>query len=254
VSGDPEQILQHFRRAFIESPIAAYRDWFRLQEELRDREEDADLSRSLADDFWSLAPTLTFPSEEDRARFFHNAAVFFGSPGPAANLSRAREGFSIALDHFSEHEDTGWHARILHNFATSLSNLGLTAADLSESVALFKRALAWRTAEREIARGVSLHNLGIALRRLARVDPSRGTEYLEHGAACLEEASEIRARHGLAEGRALSLFHLGLTHESLKRIEAAKDCFRLAADMFDRLEKHDSAAIARERAAAAAED
>jgi tetratricopeptide (TPR) repeat protein len=252
VSADHERTLLHFQRAFAENPSAAYRDWFRLQEELRDREDDAELSRALADDFWSLAPTLTLPSEEDRARFFHNAAVFFGTPGPAANLSRAREAFSIALDHFSEHEDGGWHARILHNFATSLSNLGLTAADLAESVALFKRALAWRTAEREIARGVSLHNLGIALRRLARVDPPRSTEHLEHSAACLEEASEFRARHGLAEGRALSLF--GITQESLKRSEAAEKCFRLAADLFDRLEKHDSAAIARERAAAAAED
>lgn len=250
MSGDREQILLHFRRAFAENSSAAYRDWFRLQEELRESEDDADLSRALADDFWSLAPTLTFLSEEDRARFFHNAAVFFGSPGPAASLPRAREAFASALAHFAEHDDAGWHARVLHNFATSLSNLGETVPDLAESVAVFERALAWRTPEREIARGVTLHNLGIALRRLGELDPSRSTGYFERSAACLTEASEIRGRHGLAEGRALSLFHLGLTLESLGRREDAGDCFTTASEEFERLGKSESAGVARDRAAA----
>ncbi|HKA37058.1 MAG TPA: hypothetical protein VKH43_09580, partial [Thermoanaerobaculia bacterium] len=61
MDGDREQILPHFRRAFAENPTAAYRDWFRLQEELRDRGDDAGLSRELADDLWRLAPNLTFP-------------------------------------------------------------------------------------------------------------------------------------------------------------------------------------------------
>ena len=204
MSGDREETLQHFRRAFSENPTGAYRDWFRLQEELRDRGE-ADISRALAEDFWSLVPTLTFPSEEDRARFFHNAAVFFGSPGPAASLSRAREAFSIALRVFPEHDDSGWRARVLHNFATSLSNLGETSDDIAESITLFDRALEWRTEEREIARGVTLQNLGIALRRLASLDSSRANDHLERGAATLEDACEIRMRHGLTEGRALSL-------------------------------------------------
>ena len=51
--------------------------------------------------------------------------------------------------------DGAWLARAHHNFATSLSNLGSTAADLHESLRLFDRALAWRTVEREIARGVT---------------------------------------------------------------------------------------------------
>ena len=60
----------------------------------------------------------------------------------------------------------------------------------------------------------------------------------------------IRARNGLAEGRALSLFHLGLTLESLKRPEEARLCFRSAAAEFDVLGKKESAAIARELSAA----
>ena len=240
-----EEILEHFRAAFREAPTAAYRDWFRLQEELREREDNA-TARALAEDFWSFIPDLTFATDDERARFLHNVAVFFGSPGPAADLARAREGFAAALAHFSDHEDSVWHARVLHNFATSLSNLGATPEDLSESVALFRRALAWRTPEREIARGVTLHNLGLALRLLA--DRERASEHLEQSAAALREDADIRARHGLAEGHALSLFHLGLTLESLDRPDQAIEAFNRAAEAFERLGKTDSAAIARERA------
>jgi tetratricopeptide (TPR) repeat protein len=248
-----EKTRAHFRAAFRTNPVSAYRDWFRLQEELREREE-AETARVLADDLWSFLAELTFSSAEDRARFFHNAAVFFGSPGPAADLARAREGFSIALAHFREHEESGWHARVLHNFATSLSNLGSTPEDLSESVALFQRALAWRTPEREIARGVTLHNLGIALRRLAGLDRDRASAHLERSVVALREAAGIRGRHGLAEGHALSLFHLGLTLEGLAdradpaAAEEARRSFESAAEAFDRLGKHDSAGIARQRA------
>jgi hypothetical protein len=249
VAEKDQQLLEHFRTAFRENPPSAYRDWFRLQEELREREEAA-TARVLADDLWSFLEELTFSSAEDRARFFHNAAVFFGSPGPAADLARAREGFSIALAHFRDHEDSGWHARVLHNFATSLSNLGSTQEDLSESVALFQRALAWRTPEREIARGVTLHNLGIALRRLAELDRTRAEEHLPRSAAVLREASDIRQRHNLAEGHALSLFHLGLTLQSLNETTEATQCFDQAAEAFERLGKTESAAIARDRAGA----
>jgi hypothetical protein len=253
VAEKDQQLLEHFRTAFRENPASAYRDWFRLQEELRDR-EDAATARALADDLWSFREELTFSSAEDRARFFHNVAVFFGSPGPTADLARAREGFSVALAHFRDHEDSGWHARVLHNFATSLSNLGSTPEDLSESVSLFERALEWRTAEREIARGVTLHNLGIALRRRAGLDPSSDTRHLEKSAECLREASDIRARHDLAEGHALSQFHLGLSLEALARVAdapgyeiEARQCFERSAREFDRLGKEASAAIARER-------
>jgi len=244
-----EKTRAHFRAAFRADPANAYRDWFRLQEELRER-EDRETSRALAEDLWAFLRDLPFAGEEERARFFHNVAVFFGSPGPAADIARAREAFSVALAHFDEHEESGWHARVLHNFGTSLSNLGETASDLFESVALFERALDWRTTEREIARGVTLHNMGIALRRLAELDPELGADHLGRSAAALHEAAEIRSRHNLAEGHALSLFHLALTLDSLKRTEEARLCFCRAAQEFDVLGKKESAAIARERSAA----
>src|SRR5436309_6810156 len=197
---EAEKVRAPFRDAFRREPTAAYREWFRLLEDLREQDA-AGTQRVLAEDLWKSLPDLTFGSEEERARFFHNAAVFYGSPGPAADLSRAREAFSVALAHFHSHEESGWHARALHNLATSLSNLGETAEDLSESVAHFERALEWRTTEREIARGVTLHNLGIALRRLAELDSEQASEYLKRSASVLREAVEIRSRHGLSEGR-----------------------------------------------------
>ncbi len=215
-----EPVREHFRRALSADPVAAYRDWFRAQEELSER-GDAALSRALADDLWTLLPALPFGAAEERARFFHNAAVFYGSPGPAADLARARDAFSVALGHFAAHDESGWRARALHNFATSLSNLGTSREELAESVALFGEALRWRTAEREIARGVTLHNLGLALRRLSALEPARAAEHLSASAAALREAVGIRERNGLAEGRALSERHLALTLQLLDHDERA---------------------------------
>jgi tetratricopeptide (TPR) repeat protein len=244
----PDDLLRQFREKFQKDPVGAFREWFRLQEDLRDA-GDAEKARALADDFADLLPQITFPSESERARFFHNAAVFFGSPGPAADLARARECFAVALEHFDAHEEGGWRARALHNLATSLSNLGETEAQLTESIALFEQALAWRTPERQIARGVTLHNMGLALRRLANLAPERSAASLEASAAALGEAAEIRARHNLAEGHALSIFHLALTLEQAGRDADARSTFERAAMAFERLGKRDSAAIAAGRAA-----
>lgn len=211
---DLDVLRRHFREALAADPVGAYRDWFRAQEELRES-GDAERARALADDLWELVPALPFPADEERARFLHNAAVFYGSPGPAADLERARRLFGEALAHFGEDDEGGWRARALHNFATALANLGTSEAELSESVALFERALLWRTAEREIARGVTLHNLGLALRRLAELDPQRAEAHLEGSAAALAEAVSIRDRNGLAEGRALSQRHLAITLDRL---------------------------------------
>jgi tetratricopeptide (TPR) repeat protein len=216
VTKSTEDLRRHFRRVLGEEPVGAYRDWFRAQEELRER-GDAETARALADDLWELLPALPFGAAEERARFFHNAAVFYGSPGPAADLGRARRAFAVALDHFAGDAESGWHARALHNLATALSNLGDTPAELAESVALFTRALAWRTSEREIARGVTLHNLGLALRRLSELEPEHASAHLEASAGALREAVAIRERHGLSEGRALSERHLAV---SLERLEA----------------------------------
>jgi tetratricopeptide (TPR) repeat protein len=218
VNGVVDDLRTYFRSALGADPVGAYRDWFRAQEELRER-GDADAARALADDLWEMLPALPFGAAEERARFFHNAAVFYGSPGPAADLPRARSAFGVALAHFAGDSESGWHARAQHNFATALSNLGATAGHLRESVALFERALEWRTSEREIARGVTLHNLGIARRRLAELEPGRADEHLAASAGALREAIEIRQRHGLVEGCALSQRHLA---ETLARNEAQR--------------------------------
>ncbi|MGE5412897.1 MAG: hypothetical protein ACM3NW_01885 [Syntrophomonadaceae bacterium] len=214
MDGPADALREHFRRALEADPTGAYRDWFRAQEDLRER-DDAALARALADDLWALLPALSFGTAEERARFFHNAAVFYGSPGPAADLDRARDAFAVALDHFAADDESGWRARALHNLATALSNLGTRRADAEQAVALFREALVWRTEEREIARGVTLHNLGLALRRLAELDPERAMAHLEGSAAALREAVAIRERHGLAEGRALSERHLAVSLERL---------------------------------------
>jgi hypothetical protein len=246
-----EALLRHFREAFTADPTAAYRDWYRAQEELADEGRESE-ARALADDLWESRGTLPFPNDDARARFLHNAAVFYGSPGAAADLARARELFAAALDHFRGHDDAGWRARVEHNFATALSNLGATARDLEESVDLFTSALAWRTSERDIARGVSLHNLGLALRRLGELDPGTAAERLAASGRALEEACAIRARHGLEEGRASSLFQRGLTllrlHETTGEEgtrDEARDCLESAAALFEALGKRDSAATAR---------
>jgi hypothetical protein len=214
---DLEALRRHFRDALASDPAGAYRDWFRAQEQLRHDGRDAE-ARALAEDLWELLPHLPFEGADARARFLHNAAVFYGSPGPAADLGRARRLFAEALERFGADPDGGWQARALHNCATALANLGETEAELAEAVALFERALAWRTAEREIARGVTLHNLGLALRRRAELDPERAADHLAGSAAALEEAVEIRERQGLADGLANSRRQLALTRE---RFEAA---------------------------------
>jgi tetratricopeptide (TPR) repeat protein len=220
-AGSHEALRRHFREALSADPVGAYRDWFRTQEELRER-GDADTARLLADDLWGMLPGLLLEPRETRARFLHNAAVFYGSPGPAADLGRARSCFAAALDHFEADPDTGWHARALHNFATALSNLGASAEELREAVALFDRALAWRTSEREIARGVSLHNLGLARRRLAGLDPENAPAHLEASAQALREAVAIRARHNLSEGRASSERQLEATRRMLTDLAAGR--------------------------------
>ena len=234
------------RDALRASPADAYRDFFRLQERLRD-EGDVERVRELAQELWDVLPELAFESGEDRARFHHNVAVFFGSLGEAADLSRARTCFAVAMDWWHEPEDSGWHARVLHNFATALSNLGTTSSELEEAVDLFGRALEWRTEKREIARAVTLHHLGLAWRRLAELSPEQAADALEKSAAALGEAAEIRARHGLAEGHALSLFHLALSLEKAGSEEAAAR-FEEAAAAFDRLGMEAQAEISRKRA------
>jgi hypothetical protein len=217
VNPTPPNLRRHFEKAFAADPAGAYRDWYRAQEELRERAE-GETARALADDLWRLLPELPFRSADDRARFLHNAAVFYGNPGPAADLGRARALFGAALEHFDEADEVrrDWRARAEHNLATAISNLASTPEELEEAVVLFERALVWRDAEREIARGVTLHNLGVALRRLAELDPSRAAERLAASARALREAVAIRGRHGLDAGRARSEGELEVTRDRLR--------------------------------------
>lgn len=215
-SGDAlPSLLDHFREAFRADPVAAYRDWYRAQEELRE-DERIEEARALADDLWSQLDQLHFADDVAQAKFRHNVAVFFGSPGPAADLRRATSLFESVLGHFDAEDEAGWRARALHNFATALSNLGQTPEHIERSLALFDQALAWRTDQREIARGVSLHNLGLALRRAAELQPERAIERLRGSARALEEATNIRRRNGLVEGADRSAQALERTLERLK--------------------------------------
>jgi hypothetical protein len=211
---EPSRLLDHFRAALARDPGAALRDWFRAQEELRAR-GDAATACAMAEDFWSLLPELSFASPESRARFFHGAAVFFGSPGPAADLGRARSAFAATLEHFSSHAEDGWRARALHNLATAIANLGATAPELQEAMALFGEALEWRTSEREIARAVTLHNRGRAWRRLAELDPMGAAGHLARSAQDLREAISIRERNDLKQSLLASRQELS---ETLSRL------------------------------------
>jgi tetratricopeptide (TPR) repeat protein len=211
---EPSRLLDHFRAALQHDPAAALRDWFRAQEELRARGDDV-TARALAEDFWILLPGLSFPSPESRARFFHGAAVFFGSPGPAADLARARSAFAATLAHFSSHAEDGWRARALHNLATAIANLGASAAELEEATALFAEALDWRSSEREIARAVTLHNRGRAWRRLAELDPAAAPDHLARSADDLREAIAIRERNALKQSLLASRQELS---ETLSRL------------------------------------
>ena len=209
---DLDALRRHFRLALASDPAGAYRDWYRAQEELRST-GDAEASCALAEDLWQSLASFDFPSPEARARFLHNAAVFFGSPGPSADLARSRKLFEEALAHFENGDDGGWPARVRHNFATALANLGQTDGELAEAIGLFERALEWRPSEQEIARGVTLHNLGLALRRRADLDPARSAQHLEASVRALEEAIAIRERQGLPEGLETSRRQLAITRE-----------------------------------------
>ncbi len=214
MEGGLVRLLDHFRETLRCDPVEAFREWFRAQEELREATE-AETSRALADDLWVLIPELSFKSAGARARFLHNAAVFYGSPGPSADLGRACALFQQTLGHFDTHAEDGWRARALHNLATAMGNLGTTPDELEQAVGLFHQALEWRTREREIARSVTLHNLGLALRRLADLDPGRAAERLAESASALDEAVEIRQLLRLEEGLAASREELRETRARL---------------------------------------
>lgn len=255
------RLVERFGRAFREDPVAAFREWFHLQEALRDAATpDADrVARGLSDALWELAPSLAFASGLDRARFFHNLAAFLGTAGPAADLARALEAFEVPLTTWTWDEEPDDVARALHNRANALQNLGRTAGDLRAAVAGYDEALAWRSEARPEARGVTLHSRGAALRRLAELDPDGAAGHLEESERSLRAAVDLRERGGLREGLALSLFHLGLTlracaayaadGENARYAAWARTAFEEAARRYESLGKAAEAGVAASAAA-----
>ena len=195
-----------FRRRFAEDPRAAFRDWFVLQEHLRDarerQEESEETARALASDLWDMRETVTFSSKGEEATFLHNLAVFFGSRGPAESLSFSLLLFEEALNAGYGSEDPEAWARLFHNRGNALQNLARSADDLRESLVSYERALSVRDASRRIARGVTLHALGILLRKLAEAEPQRREAHLRAAIAAFEESLSLRSEERLERGMA----------------------------------------------------
>jgi hypothetical protein len=209
--GNPH-LVAHFRRAFAEDPRAAYRDWYVLQEHLRDDRGQPEASeaaaRALASDLWDTRGTLVFSlkGEEGRkgeeATFLHNLAVFFGSRGPAEDLSRSLLLFEESLNAGYGSGDLEAWARLHHNRGNALQNLARSVDDLRESVACYERALTVRDGSRRIARGVTLHVLGLALRKLVEAEPDRRHERLAAAVSSFEESLSLRSQEKLERGMA----------------------------------------------------
>lgn len=195
-----------FRLRFAEDPRAAFRDWFVLQEHLRDdrerRQAAEETARALASDLWSIRGTLVFSSKGEEATFLHNLAVFFGSRGPAESLA-----FSLLL--FEESLAAGYGsgdleawARLFHNRGNALQNLSRSMDDLGESLVSYERALTVRDASRRIARGVTLHARGLLFRKLAEAQPHERLQHLRASIASFEESLALRSQENLERGTA----------------------------------------------------
>ncbi|HET9794660.1 MAG TPA: hypothetical protein VFS34_09375 [Thermoanaerobaculia bacterium] len=226
--------------------MGSYRDWHAVQHELEEA-GDADFCRALADDLWALLPDLDPRLGEERGRFWNNLGAFFGTPGPAASLDRAESCFARALDAWRGDADR--RARALHNRGSARTGVGASAEDLGRAAADLEEALVYRNGEREIARAVTLHHLGIARRKLAELAPEGAAEELERSAGALSEALEIRARLGLTGGTASSRFQLGITLAGLRRFSEARRALETAAGELDAAGSPEQAGIAREAAA-----
>jgi hypothetical protein len=247
-----EEVRERLRAAFAADPRSAFRTFFALQERLKDEGRDAD-ARLLAGDLAELLPALAFAGDGERARFLHDFAVFLGSRGPAADLPLARRLFAEARAVWTARADAADEARALHNEANALQNLAESAEELREALALYERALVFRTEERAIARGVTLHNLGAALRKLAEMEAA--PELLGESEEALLAAIAIREAEGLVEGLGASWFQLGLTLDSAARHgrtgagAAARAAFLAAASAYQSAGKDEEAAVARRCAA-----
>ncbi|MGZ5381297.1 MAG: hypothetical protein ACXWFQ_05515, partial [Thermoanaerobaculia bacterium] len=189
---------------FAEDPRDAFRDWYILQEHLRDEgtAESSALARTLANDLWDIRGTLAFSSKGEEATFLHNLAVFFGSRGPAASLSFSLLLFEESLDAgYGSGDPEAW-ARLFHNRGNALQNLARSADDLRESLVSYERALSVRDGSRRVARGVTLHARGLLLRKLAEVEPHERLAHLGAAVSSFEESLLLRSQENLERGMA----------------------------------------------------
>lgn len=203
---EPPELVAYFRRAFAGDSRAAFRDWYVLQEHLRDEgtEDAARTARALASDLWDIRGTLVFSSNENEGEgtFLHNLAVFFGSRGPAENLPRSLLLFEESLSFVDSVSEPDVWARACHNRGNALQNLARSPDDLREALACYERALTVRDGSRRIARGVTLHAFGLALRKLAQAEPATRAERLRAAIHAFEEALSLRSEEGLERGMA----------------------------------------------------
>ncbi len=201
---DAPALVARFRAHFAKDTKAAFREWFVLQEHLRDAgtEDARETSRTLASDLLDIRDTLAFSSNEEEGIFLHNLAVFFGSRGPAANLAAALLLFEESSNAGYGSSDPDARARLQHNRGNALQNLARSREDRLEALACYERALAVRDAARPIARGVTLHARGLALLKLSadEADPKERAGRLRSAISSLEESLSLRSSEGLARG------------------------------------------------------
>jgi hypothetical protein len=193
-----------FRRRFADDPRAAFRDWYVLQEHLRDEgtTESLALAKILASDLWDMRETVAFSSKGEEARFLHNLAVFFGSRGPAESLSFSLLLFEESLNAgYGSGDPEAW-ARLFHNRGNALQNLARSADDLRESLVSYERALTVRDGSRRVARGVTLHARGLLLRKLAEAEPHERLAHLRAAISSFEESLLLRSQENLERGMA----------------------------------------------------
>lgn len=206
-------LVARFRARFAEDPKAAFREWFILQEHLRDAKnaknaedergnEGGEVARALASDLLNIRGTLVFSSSGEEGNFLHNLAVFFGSRGPAESLPASLLLFKESSNAGYGSDDLEARARLQHNRGNALQNLARSREDLLEALESYERALAVRDASRPIARGVTLHARGITFLKLAAAEaaPEERAARLRAAISSLEESLSLRSSEGLARG------------------------------------------------------
>jgi len=236
------RLRAELRLRLAAEPIGGFRDWYRAQHALAEAGE-SDVCAGLADDLWEVLSRRPAGAGDAEGRLWNNAGSFFGTPGPAASLERAKECFRRALDAWGG--DGEGRARSLHNLGSALASLARSDADFRGALAAFEEALDHRDETREIARAVTLHHLGIARRKRADRSPETAAGELPRSVAALEEALALRERHGLARGAAASRFQLGITLLALGREAEGRAALDAAAAELEAAGQGDQADLAR---------